>query len=76
MYGLEMYQITGWNKVIGCFIFICHIPQKSPIISGSFVKNDPYLKASYESLPPCSNVYITNTYVHVFFKKKKTLIPD
>jgi len=71
MYGLVMYQITGWHRVIGCFIFICHIPQKSPTISGSFVKNDPQLQASYESLPPCSNVYITNTHVHVFLKRKQ-----
>jgi len=36
------------------FIFVRHLSQKSPIISGSFAERDLHLKALYASPPSCS----------------------
>jgi len=50
----SVVQTTGCRRPIGCLISAGHFLQNSPIICGSFAKNDPELKASYGSSPPCN----------------------
>ena len=52
---------TEWRRPLGCLIFIGHVPQKSPILSGSFAKRDLQLKASYGSLPTCIMYWCIHT---------------
>jgi len=48
---LPLLHCTGWRRVIGRLILIGHFPQKSPIISGSFAKNDLQLGARQALAP-------------------------
>jgi len=42
--------ITGWKRHIGCLIFLGRFPEKSPMISCSFVERDLRLMALYMHL--------------------------
>ena len=68
--GLRHLAMLDMCHRIGCLIIIDHFPQKSPIITGSFAKNDLQLKASYRSLPPCTSKHASQSPVKVFLAKK------
>jgi len=42
------YVNTGLRRVIGCLIFTCRFPKKSPIVSDSSAENDMKLMQKYE----------------------------
>ena len=63
---------TGCRRVIKCLKFIGHFPQKSPIIRGSFAKNDLQLK---EPTCPCVCMRVRRQWWHWYRVAKTHMMP-
>jgi len=68
---IYMYSTYRVAKTHRGLIFIGHFPPKSPIISGSFARNDRQPEAFYGSSPPCTKCtwyifYIIYMYLCIF----------
>jgi len=65
-------RATGWRRPIGLWLYTTlygadsiSFPQKSPIIVGSFAKNDLQLKAYCGSSPPCIGLTLYHKFAKV-----------
>ena len=63
-----MSLLTGWRRIIGCHIFIGHLSQKSPVISGSSEANDLQLHPMIRHHPVrhLLHMYVTSSIYHLY----------